>query len=373
MNCTTCRFELSQCLDGRLASGRRAVVMEHAEACAACGTFWAELQAAQRLTLQLRRPTVSAGFRDELWQRIQAGEGTPNAVFREPVPLFAKVRYALTGAAAAAAALLGVMWLSPKTGSPGTQTLEARNPSDGGAPTARTANDRPWHQPAPPIDEAPLFSATQAVTSDLVAREAAKHLDQRYATTTLALRRLGERGDDANAVRQVLQNADEFQAFGELLLELRDRQRIEFRPADVGAELRVAVETLAAGSTAQRNLQTVRTIVAPVMSSNRLGAVARTILLAPTLDRREDLEVLREISTQWPDLLPRMFYVLGNDAEFQHQLGLFRSGSVFFQVEDCGPIWVAPRSEVEARDSWLRIQPGRRSNGQTFEVGIRRR
>lgn len=40
MNCNTCRFELSQCLDGRLASGRRAIVMQHAADCEECAAFW---------------------------------------------------------------------------------------------------------------------------------------------------------------------------------------------------------------------------------------------------------------------------------------------------------------------------------------------
>ena len=56
MNCTTCRYELSQCLDGRLPSGRRTVVMQHAETCEACGQFWAELQAAQHATPLRQRP-----------------------------------------------------------------------------------------------------------------------------------------------------------------------------------------------------------------------------------------------------------------------------------------------------------------------------
>ena len=87
MNCSTCRYELSQCLDGRLPSGRRTLVLQHAESCSECGAFWTELQAAQQLTLQLHQPRVSPGFRDQLWERIRAGEGTPEAVFHEPVPL----------------------------------------------------------------------------------------------------------------------------------------------------------------------------------------------------------------------------------------------------------------------------------------------
>ena len=76
MNCNTCRYELSQCLDGRLPSGRRAVVMQHVDGCEVCSAFWAELQAAQQLTLQLPKERVSAGVPADfhprnLRQRVQ--------------------------------------------------------------------------------------------------------------------------------------------------------------------------------------------------------------------------------------------------------------------------------------------------------------
>ena len=118
MNCNTCRYELSQCLDGRLPSGRRATVLAHAEACAPCGQFWEELQSAQRLTLSLRPTQVGGDFREGLWERIQAGEGTPDAVFQEPIPVATKVRYTLSGAAAAAALLIGVTLLQGERRAP---------------------------------------------------------------------------------------------------------------------------------------------------------------------------------------------------------------------------------------------------------------
>ncbi len=383
MNCTTCRFELSQCLDGRLPSGRRTVVMEHAENCAGCGSFWAELQAAQQLTLQLRRPRVSAEFREALWQRIQAGEGTPDAVFREPVPMLAKVRYALLGAAAAAAALFAVTLLTKNNdGVPNTDHLVARDRDrdndaainakiTGGAQNPRGTV---FHQSASPVDDTPFLAATQPLTFDLVARETAKQLDLRHAAVTMDLRRLevGEQGGGAvphGAVQKVLQNADEFLAFGELLLDLRSRKRLEFNDADVGADLRVAVDMLSYARTSQRDLQAVRTFVVPALRSNRLASVSRAILVAPTFDRHEDLEALRSLSSMRPDVFPKLFFVLPSDAEIAQQFGLFRSGSTFLQFDDCGPSWVAPRSEVELRDGRLRILRNS-SAGATVEVQI---
>src|SRR5262245_17400688 len=115
MNCSTCQYELSQCLDGRLASGRRALVMDHVAACAECGEFWRELQAAQALVLRLTRPRVDGDFRERLFERIETGEGTPPAVFQEQVPLATKIRYTLTGAAAAAAVLIAATLLRDRT------------------------------------------------------------------------------------------------------------------------------------------------------------------------------------------------------------------------------------------------------------------
>lgn len=378
MNCTTCRFELSQCLDGRLPSGRRTIVMEHAAACTECGTFWAELQAAQRLTLQLQRPRVSAEFRDALWQRIQAGEGTPEAVFREPVPMLAKLRYALTGAAAAAAALLCVTWLTPKEdASPASEQLVARsNPSDAppaliasaGGQGAGSQGHARWHQPAPPIDQAPLFASTQRLTVDLFAVETAKQLDRRYAAATSALRRLDDQPNQGVALQQVLENADEFQVFGELLLDLCERNQLYFKDSDVEPDLRFAVNTLGLSKHTERNLQTVQTIVAPALRSSRLAAVSRT-LLTPPLDEHTEVEVLRHLNSQRPDVFPKLFIVMGRDgmsADFGMPAGILFP-------DDCGPSLVAPRSEVEARDARLRIFRSHRGNGaagESIEVQI---
>jgi anti-sigma factor RsiW len=384
MNCNTCRFELSQCLDGRLPSGRRTLVMEHAAACTECGTFWAELQAAQRLTLQLQRPRVSAEFRDALWQRIQAGEGTPEAVFREPVPMLAKLRYGASGAAAAAAALLCITWLTPKDGSPMSQQsaseqLVARStPTEsprpamiattGGSGTGSQGNGM-WHQAAPPIDQAPLFSSTERLTFNLFAVEAAKQLDRRHAAATIALRRLDEnQAGEGVAVQQVLENADEFQVFAELLLDLRERKQLYFIDSDVEPDLRFAVNTLGLSKHAARNLQTVQTIVAPALRSSRLASVSRT-LLTPPLDEHTEVEVLRRLNSQRPDVFPKLFIVMHRDG-MNADFGL-PAGVLF--PDDCGPSLVAPRSEVEARDARLRIFRSHRSTGaagESIEVQI---
>jgi len=76
--------------------------MDHVEACERCATFWEELQAAQQIALSAPVERLSSGFQEGLWDRIKAGEGTPDAVFLEPIPTMTKVRYLGMGAAAAA-------------------------------------------------------------------------------------------------------------------------------------------------------------------------------------------------------------------------------------------------------------------------------
>lgn len=384
MNCNHCRYELSQCLDGRLPSGRRAQVMQHAERCGECGRFWSELQAAQQLALDLPRERVGERFREQLWERIRAGEGTPEAVFHEPVPFATKLRYSLTGAAAAAAVLLGVLSLRPMIGSPsprsgspesGSSELVADSaaPSplrprvrDGGSNPPRAssevalANDDLFR-----LDHAPLFASTQRLTTDVVALEAARQLEQRYATVHHALGRMQDRSIDVDiAVGQVLENADEFHTFGELLLEMNDRRRLVFVEPEVGADLRVAVGLLGQTKLLRRDQASVTSMVGKALQSQRLGNISGMISLVP-MDPREEREVLVRMNVQRPEVFPKLFIVFGTTDDMQ-DLGM-RNGT--FAMDDaCGTSWVAPRSMVEARENLLRW--ARRTNGGNHPVEV---
>ena len=113
MRCHQAEHLLSLNLDGRLSSGQRQLLLAHLDECAACRQIDGELNAARELALSLPTQSVSAGFREELWERIRAGEGTPEAVFREPVPLATKVRYFATGAAAAGLLIAAAVFFRP--------------------------------------------------------------------------------------------------------------------------------------------------------------------------------------------------------------------------------------------------------------------
>ena len=373
MNCSTCRYELSQCLDGRLPSGRRTIVMRHVESCAICSAFWTDLQAAQNLTLRLARMPVSDGFRERLWERISAGEGTPAAVFREPVPLLTKVRYAVTGAAAAAVILLGVTWFRGDR-DPAPRGPVAKSDLRGTETERHGGVMQPAADFSMQFDRSPLI---RPFTCELVAVESAKQLEQHHATVNSGVLKLNQEGfhqdaawSDA-AVQQILEDADEFCRFGGVLLYLQDHKRLSFSESAVDAELRYAVNMLRNSQQHVRNLETVRNFVAPALKSSRLANVSRTIMLAPSDPREEGEMLLRLIATQH-DVFPKLFIVFGDIDAAYRDFGRF-AGDFFEMRDECGPVWVAPRSEVEAVDGRLRILRTRISGGQKqgVEVQIR--
>lgn len=351
MNCHTCRYELSQCLDGRLPSGRRTIVMQHADDCAECGAFWTDLQAAQRLTLQLPRMRVGSDFRDGLWERIKAGEGTPAAVFREPVAMLTKARYALTGAAAAAIVLWSAMWLRGDQSPSRDDLAGIDRPGITARQPAIVAVDRP--HAAASLEDNPLISR---LTFNLVAVEAARQFEQRHATATLALRDLRNTADQQAAVERLFDNAEELNAFAEVLLDMRDRGRLGFTDGDVEPALRFTVNMLGRSQRLERNLDTVRTMVAPALNSSaRLATISRQIMTAPTVDPREEMDVLANLNRNRPDIFPKMFLIVGND-DAGMRFGMPRAIGTFRMTDECGTVLVAPLSELEARDLRRRIE-----------------
>ncbi|HEX6813759.1 MAG TPA: hypothetical protein VF384_19215 [Planctomycetota bacterium] len=379
MNCNTCRYELSQCLDGRLPSGRRTIVMGHVANCAVCSAFWTELQAAQNLTMRLAAPRVSEGFRERLWERIAAGEGTPEAVFHERVPLLTKFRYALTGAAAAAVVLLAVTWTrgdreAPQNREPSSNGVVAKadlhgtpEPQRGAIPTSDVGMQ---------VDQSPMMSSARPLTGELVALEAARQLEQRHATANLGIRRLKQNGFGQNtadrdmAVAQVLEDADAFCGFGGLLLDLREHDRLFFSDSEIEAELRVAVKLVRKSQQGVRNLETVRSLVEPALQSGRLASVSRTIML-PLSDPRDELDMLMRLAAMRHDVFPMLFITFGNIDEATREFDL--PGNFFTMKDPCGQFLVAPRSEVEAGDGRLRIFRAHvnGTQGMTYEVQIR--
>jgi hypothetical protein len=106
MNCANARHDMSRSLDRRLDAVAQRELAEHLMRCEPCKREYHGLRKAMEY-VQLATPMrVSPGFRDKLFRRIEAGEGTPDGALRPIIPLRDKVRFFLVGAAAAALILL---------------------------------------------------------------------------------------------------------------------------------------------------------------------------------------------------------------------------------------------------------------------------
>lgn len=363
MNCTTCRYELSQCLDGRLPSGRRTEVMNHAESCATCGSFWLELQAAQELSLSLQQAEISPNFRKGLWDRINAGEGTPSAVFQEQVPLWSKVRYTLSGAAAAAALLIGVtLLMKDEAVTPTTTDLAANNNGDysngdssnGWAPneplttepmTADLASTGGFgsFEPRRQLRLPPEMEVARRLSTEVLAVETAHQLEERLASAALGMRMMNNPASNrASAIALVINSAHEMRDFIEVLIDLRDRQGLTFTDAGIDADLQFAVTMLenVGAMEAPREL-TVEKFIEPVLTrSGRLANVSRSIRTKPTTNIHIERSYLLRINTMRPEVFRKLFRVV----EMPNQM---RQGTVFLLQDDCGMGWVAPMSEIK--------------------------
>ncbi len=366
MNCNTCRYELSQCLDGRLPSGRRAAVLAHAESCRACGAFWRDLQAAQELTRSLRSSAVSAGFREQLWERVQAGEGTPDAVFLAPVRTWTKVRYALTGAAAAAALLIGVSMLQTERANrpESTEIAMAATRADGDAQTrassaataARSTSFLQDRSPPASYPQNALLSNARPLTLQLLAREAASQLEQHYQEAAIGMRMMRDPGHNRTAAaRKVIQNAEDVRDFGELLIDLRQRDRLVFTDDEVDRDLNFAVEWLdRVPELSEHSLEVIETYYGPALSKRRLSNVKDHIGVRLATDPAHELHELMELNSRRPEVFPKMFIVFGDMNDIQGSISN-PSSTIVLVDGACRPNWVAPRSEVTRHDTMLRM------------------
>lgn len=358
--------------------------MSHAESCEGCGSFWRELQEAQRLTLNLPTEKVSADFREQLWERIHAGEGTPDSVFKEPVPLWSKLRYAGSGAAAAAALLIGLSFLNPTNGGAATPTTSntAQVDSEGATPaTTPNSSTRITNLGDTKLASSPSsMRASQASTVagllqprqaqtwsnqpswakplsyEVVALETSRQFEDRYMTAARGMRNmLNPEFNREAAVQEVLVSADEMRDFGQLLLDLREQQALFFTDSEVDVELRVAVMMLGQISELEaRNAQTVEAFVAPVINGKRLSKISNSISLKPH-NHREEERHLMVLNLQRPEVFSKLFFILG-DLESHNKLQAMRPGAAFILGNDCDSRLVAPRSEMKA--NFMQIQIG---------------
>jgi hypothetical protein len=356
--------------------------MGHAESCEPCGSFWLELQSAQQLTLSLSSDQVGSDFREQLWERISAGEGTPSSVFQESVPLWSKLRYTLTGAAAAAALLIGINYLSDTTGSAGAPSTikvaqtdhqaERSNTTSSSAgaalPTAKLASTASSSgggdlgfgtgqgllEPRQRLDWTSQPSWAKPLSYEVVALETSRQFEDRYMTAERGMRNMHNPAfNQGAAIKAVLSSADEMRDFGQLLLDLRERQALFFTDANVDVELRVAVKMLGQVAGFETpDAQTLETFVAPILQDKRLGKISDAISLKPR-NHHEEVRHLMVLNLQRPELFSKLFFILG-DLQAYDRIQSMRPGTAFLLGNDCESRLVAPRSEVNA--NFMRVQ-----------------
>jgi hypothetical protein len=174
--------ELSEFLDGRLPSGRREQLLDLIASDPDAAARLRGLEEARALALDLPAQAVGPDFSDTLWERIRSGEGSPDAIFRTPLPWTTKVRYLATGAAAAALALTLANFAGPAA--PGSMPPDRLATAPAGAAPANTETNsglRPYEPSllarAPVL--APLRPETVAQAGQLECVEAVSALQSR--------------------------------------------------------------------------------------------------------------------------------------------------------------------------------------------------
>ncbi|MHC4078057.1 MAG: anti-sigma factor family protein [Planctomycetota bacterium] len=261
MSCRSYQEELSRCLDGRLQSHARARVMDHAARCSHCARFWEELKGAQELALGLPQAKVGPHFRDDVWQRIQAGEGAPDSIAQEPVPALTKVRYGVLGAAAAAVFILAVHY-----GVGNSPVIQESPEVD---PVATNTTDAT--KPAVPPRMMPRMTTPPAIMTPAVSELTPANLAAKTAErVSVAARRLRDRSknltnpDDfpPEVIRDVRREIETMQSGLVMLKQLRERFGIELRDREArDCETRV-LTTLEINSELKRPEQVMRTLTA---------------------------------------------------------------------------------------------------------------
>lgn len=360
MNCRTSQHELSQCLDGRLPSGRRAAVMEHAAGCQQCTAFWQELQQAQELILRLPRQRTGPEFREGLWQRIQSGEGTPPAVFQEPVPVATKIRYLATGAAAAALLLVAWRFATRDGGTPEQTPLthlpRVANEGAGVAPAPGRLQPRP--QPVDPVGTVPtgLLAAIEPLTPNLMAREAALQFNTHLTSANDYARQLQPRGqepvtDPDHNARRLCEQAGEMTRLGRVLLDLQAYQHVSFSEP-VADELKLVVDQLDERTLARHEPAAAAGSIVMVLPRLRhVGRLAEEIRGKLSYSCQE-LDVFQMRLAKHPEVLQLLF-------ASGMELGPVERFSLSIRQGDCGPnaVLVAPRSRLSILSIQLMPKP----------------
>ncbi len=233
MKCNQYQTQMSLCLDGRLPAGSRAQVLAHIASCHGCARTWEALQQAQEIVLDLPVHRTSRDFRAALWSRIESGEGAPEIDLHPPVTAWTKVRYLISGAAAAAALLFASKFVFGRT-------------EEGVKPESEQRIADLVRRPEPPGSAAPnpgLQFGPAAFAPDQVARVAANTAVDSARALRDTLCELESDQATPLAQRRIDRSVEKFQVAAGMLRWLQREGFIGMLPPDLEADLRVAERT----------------------------------------------------------------------------------------------------------------------------------
>lgn len=107
MNCQHAQKDMQKALDRRLPQSEQRAFQEHILGCKPCRLEFDRYSKLQTWTRELPVHEPSQDFSRKLFERIQSGEGSPENIDLEPVPISRKLRIFTSGAITAAALMLG--------------------------------------------------------------------------------------------------------------------------------------------------------------------------------------------------------------------------------------------------------------------------
>jgi hypothetical protein len=250
MRCKQAEYLLSLDLDGRLPQSKRQAMSRHVAGCAPCTTVRTELERAREVVLGLPVQRTGAAFRSGLWRRIESGEGSPDAIFRDPVPLPTKVTYLALGAAAAAVAILAFnLW--------GGRKPVARS-DEAGVPAIAKSDARPTPGQLQPRGREPfsVVALTPDRLADLVTENYSQSV-QRLATLTA-----NGGAEKRQWLEELHSEATQAAGYGKTVQWFMERNLVKLPPEDA-ADLRTV---LVASQKAQSydDPDTILAVLAPI-------------------------------------------------------------------------------------------------------------
>jgi hypothetical protein len=312
--------------------------MQHTDDCGECARFWSDLQKAQELVLRLPSQHISGDFREQLFERIRSGEGTPDAVFREPVPLATKLRYAVSGALAAAALLVVTSIWRTHDAPRNTDVARVEEPAKPGGLQPRM---RDFDQAVVPL------------TPNQVAAEAAQELRDSLRSAnhyaTLVNGNAAALGSQTLEGRELRAHADRMQRVGGVLIDLKDAGHVTFMtpvdhelPEFLG-QLGEAMRGVDAG---RNGLERVARVV---LKAHELTALPQrwTPMPRPDLPPEALAEFLQRLFQGREDLFQTMYMPLPNGGDLDPML----RGSIYQLHNECGQTFVISRREVQRLES----------------------